>query len=136
MPPVLCAVTHIDELTPASEWAPPYDIMQADRPKATSIREAIEHISDLLDISRERIVPVYVREIGGAYNIDLLWNLIASNLDEARVVKIRRLQMRGGRLFRAGFLVANGGRGPMACQGDRANAFLSRRRPPDLSLRH
>jgi hypothetical protein len=33
-----------------------------------------------------------VREIGGAYNIDLLWNLIASNLDEARVVKIRRLQ--------------------------------------------
>jgi uncharacterized protein len=92
MPPILCAVTHIDQLTPASEWAPPYDILQADRPKATSIREAIEHISDLLDISRERIVPVYVREIGGAYNIDLLWNLIASNLDEARVVKIRRLQ--------------------------------------------
>ncbi|GLI95384.1 hypothetical protein LMG27198_43760 [Methylocystis echinoides] len=92
MPPVLCAMTHIDELTPAFEWVPPYDLIRADRPKAISIREAIEHVGDLLDIPCERIVPVYVRDIGGAYNIDLLWNLIASRLDEARAVKIRRLQ--------------------------------------------
>jgi predicted GTPase len=91
LPLVVCAVTHIDELTPALEWAPPYDLTQADRAKAVRIREAVEHISDVLDIDCDRIVPVSVRNVHLAYNIDLMWGLIAANLDAARTTKLDRL---------------------------------------------
>jgi hypothetical protein len=92
MPPILVVVTHIDELTPALEWAPPYDLVQADRPKAGRIRDAIEHVGDVLGIDHDRIVPVCVRNVDAAYNLDLLWNLVATNLDEARFAKLDRLR--------------------------------------------
>ncbi len=112
MPSVLCAVTHIDELTPALEWAPPYDLMQADRPKAFRIREAVEHISDVLGIGCDQIVPVCVREVDAAYNIDLLWSLVATNLGEARIAKLSRLQQDKGGFSTARLLsqMAAGGR--------------------------
>jgi hypothetical protein len=91
LPPILVVVTHIDELTPALEWTPPYDLLRADRPKARRIREAINHVGDVLDIDRDRIVPVCVRELEAAYNLDLLWNLVVTNLDEARFAKLDRL---------------------------------------------
>ena len=89
-PPILVVVTHIDELTPALEWTPPYDLLRADRPKARRIREAIDHVGDVLHIDPDRIVPVSVREIEAAYNLDLLWNLIVKNLGEARFAKLDR----------------------------------------------
>jgi predicted GTPase len=112
MPSVLCAVTHIDELTPALEWAPPYDLMQADRPKALRIRDAIEHIGDVLRIDCNRVVPVCVRDVHAAYNIDLLWSLVATNLDEARIAKLSRLQQDTGGFLTARLLsqMAAGGR--------------------------
>ena len=112
MPPVLCAVTHIDELTPALEWAPPYDLMQADRPKALRIRDAIEHIGDVLRIGCNRVVPVCVRDVDAAYNVDLLWSLVATNLDEARIAKLDRLQQDARGFSGARFLsqMAAGGR--------------------------
>ncbi|WP_162009682.1 GTPase family protein [Methylocystis heyeri] len=91
MPPVLCAVTHIDELRPANEWNPPYDLTQTDDAKAARIREAIDHIGATLKIDRERIVPVCVRDLDMAYNVDLLWSLIAMHLDDARFAKLDRL---------------------------------------------
>jgi uncharacterized protein len=91
MPPLLCAVTHIDELRPAHEWDPPYDLMLSERAKAVRIREAIEHIGATLKIDRERIIPVCVRDIDMAYNVDLLWSLITTHLDDARFAKLGRL---------------------------------------------
>jgi len=38
-----------------------------------------------------KIVRSMFQTFGGAYNIDLLWSLIASNLDKARLVKISRI---------------------------------------------
>jgi len=112
MPPVLCAVTHIDELTPALEWAPPYDLMQADRPKAVRIRDAVEHIGNVLRIDCNRVVPVCVRDADVAYNIELLWSLVATNLDEARIAKLDRLQQdaRGFSVTRFLSQMAAGGR--------------------------
>jgi hypothetical protein len=112
MPPILIVVTHIDELTPALEWAPPYDLVQADRPKAGRIRGAIEHVSDVLGIDHDRIVPVCVRNVNAAYNLDLLWNLVATNLDEARFAKLDRLRQNAQGFSAALFLsqMAAGGR--------------------------
>jgi hypothetical protein len=120
MPPVLCAVTHIDELTPALEWAPPYDLVQADRPKALRIRDAIEHIGDILRIGCDRVVPVSVRDVDAAYNIDLLWSLVATNLGEARIATGRT------GLFGSKILVTNGGGGPMACPISVARRIVTR----------
>ncbi len=91
-PPLLCAVTHIDALRPAAEWAPPYDLAQADRPKAQRIRESVEHVGEALGFARDRIVPVCVRDLATAYNVDLLWSLIATHLDDARAAKLARLR--------------------------------------------
>src|SRR6185295_1393101 len=37
-PPLLCVMTHIDQLRPFSEWEPPYDIARPAKPKEKSIR--------------------------------------------------------------------------------------------------
>jgi predicted GTPase len=94
-PPILGVVTHIDELSPASEWAPPYDLKDNNRPKARRICKAIEHISHSLQIGGDCIVPVCVRDLDGSYNVDLLWDMIVSHLDEARIVRLCRLQIEG-----------------------------------------
>jgi uncharacterized protein len=91
-PPLLCAVTHIDALRPAAEWAPPYDLAQEDRPKARSIRDAVAHVGAALGFSQDEIAPVCVRDVASAYNIDLLWSLTATRLDGARAAKLARLR--------------------------------------------
>jgi predicted GTPase len=112
MPPILVVVTHIDELTPALEWAPPYNLVLADHPKAGRIRDAIEHVGNVLDIGHDRIVPVCVRDVDAAYNLDLLWNLVVTNLDAARFAKLDRLRQNAQGLSAALFLsqLAAGGR--------------------------
>ena len=47
LPTVLMAMTHIDLLTPASEWAPPYDWEAGTRPKEVSIRNAVAAVKEL-----------------------------------------------------------------------------------------
>ncbi len=95
-PPILCALTHIDQMSPQAEWEPPYDLLRADRPKAKSIRECVEHVSDVFHLDDDAIIPAYTRSVDTAYNIDLLWDVIAANLDEARAAKLRRLQLEAG----------------------------------------
>ena len=91
-PRVIGVLTHVDRLRPAAEWRPPYDIDRADRPKAAAIREAVKEVADVLGLPAEEMVPVSVREPADAYNVDLVWGLIAANLDEAKLVKLIRLR--------------------------------------------
>jgi uncharacterized protein len=58
VPPIVLALTNIDELRPASEWQPPYDIAAPVSPKARSIRAAIDSVAKVLDLSAVAIVPV------------------------------------------------------------------------------
>ena len=44
MPRVLAVVTHIDMLTPAMEWKPPYDWQTPTRPKEQQILAAYEAV--------------------------------------------------------------------------------------------
>jgi predicted GTPase len=89
-PPVLLALTHVDELRPAMEWSPPYDITAPARPKAGAIRAPVDAAARTLDLRADAIVPVAMPPGREAYNIDALWARIAVELDEATLVQLDR----------------------------------------------
>ena len=89
----MLALTHIDELRPASEWQPPYDIVALAGPKARSIRAAIDSVAKVLDLLAAAIVPVAMPPDREPYNIDALWAAIALELDEAKLVQLDRLRV-------------------------------------------
>jgi uncharacterized protein len=96
-PPVLLALTHIDELRPAAEWAPPYDIAAPDRPeartKAGAIRAAVDAVARALDLPAEAVVPLALPPGRTPYNVDALWARIAALLDEAKLAQLDRLRV-------------------------------------------
>jgi predicted GTPase len=92
-PTVLLALTHVDELRPTGEWAPPYNITERDRPKARAIRAAMNAAARALDLPLHAIVPVAMPPSQESYNIDALWARIAAETDEARLVQLDRLRV-------------------------------------------
>jgi uncharacterized protein len=114
-PPVVLALTHVDELRPASEWMPPYDIAAPATPKARTIRAAMDAVARALDVPVGAIVPVAMPPGRQPYNLDALWARIAVELDEAKLVQLDRLRVGGqrvsprelaGQLGRAGRFIA------------------------------
>jgi uncharacterized protein len=97
-PPVLLALTHIDELRPAAEWAPPYDVAAPTSPKARAIRAAVNAVAGALDLRVDTIVPVAMPPGRESYNLDALWARIAVELDEAKLVQLDRLRVGQQRL--------------------------------------
>ncbi len=93
-PPILLALTHIDELRPAAEWTPPYDVTAPNGPKALAIRAAMNAAARALDLGVDAIVPVAMPPGRESYNLDALWARVAVELDEAKLVQLDRL--RGG----------------------------------------
>jgi predicted GTPase len=91
-PPVLLALTHVDELRPAKEWTPPYDIAAPAGPKARTIRAAVDAIAPALDLPADAIVPVAMPPGREPYNLDALWARITLELDEAKLVQLDRLR--------------------------------------------
>jgi predicted GTPase len=89
-PPVLLVVTHVDQLRPAREWAPPYDIVNAAGAKAKAIRLALEATANALELAITDAIPVGLPEGGGAYNIDLLWARISDLLPGAQQTQLNR----------------------------------------------
>lgn len=87
-PPTLLVLSHIDRLRPFQEWAPPFDIVNADTEKARSIKAAIDTIARELEIPADRIVPV--RTDARPYNIDALWARIFERLPEAKRQRLSR----------------------------------------------
>ena len=92
-PPVLLALTHVDQLRPAAEWAPPYDITAPAGPKAQAIRAAMNAVARALDLPIDTIVPVAMPPGRAPYNLDALWARIAVELDEAKLVQLDRLRV-------------------------------------------
>lgn len=90
MPPVVVALTHIDQLTPAMEWAPPYDWKAGTKTKEKSIREAVAAVKELLGATVTEVVPV-CGIVGKEYGVrDALAAEIARHLDDARGVGLLR----------------------------------------------
>jgi predicted GTPase len=94
-PRVVLALTHIDELRPANEWAPPYDLAAPAGPKARNILDAIHSVGSSLKIPANAIVPVAIPPDRKPYNLDALWARIAVDLDHARLVQLDRLRIGG-----------------------------------------
>jgi uncharacterized protein len=92
-PPVLLALSHVDELRPAAEWTPPYDISTPVTPKARAIRAAVNAAARAFDFPEDAIVPIAMRPGCETYNIDALWTKIAAELDEAKLVQLDRLRI-------------------------------------------
>jgi predicted GTPase len=98
LPPVLLALTHIDELRPAAEWTPPYDVTAPTGPKARAIRAAVNAAANALDLPVDTIVPVAMPPGRESYNLDVLWGRIAVELGETKLVQLDRFRVGRQRL--------------------------------------
>ena len=115
--PILLALTHVDQLRPATHWNPPYDITTPAGPKASSIRAAMDAVASALDLSADAVVPIAMPPGGEPYNIDALWGRIALEMEEAKLVQLDRIRVghRGlhmreltGQIVNAGRMLAKG----------------------------
>ena len=90
LPPVVVALTHIDQLRPLREWQPPYDIMTPCSPKAQAIRLMMDTITHELDLTIDQIAPVNLKT-GFEYNVEKgLIPAIFQQLDQAKQVRYLR----------------------------------------------
>jgi small GTP-binding protein len=89
-PPVIAVVTHIDLLSPALEWAPPYNWRTPTRPKEFNVRDAVITVRQQLGRRLINVVPICTQP-GKVYGIeeDLL-PAVAQMLEEVRGVALLR----------------------------------------------
>ncbi|WP_088252468.1 GTPase family protein [Fimbriiglobus ruber] len=90
LPPVLLVLSHVDLLSPAMEWAPPYDWEAGSRPKEVQIREACAAAREQFGANVLSVIPVCTaagKELGVR---DELLTTIAGLLGEARGVGLLR----------------------------------------------
>ena len=90
MPPILGVMTHIDLLSPAMEWQPPYNWPEPRRPKEEQIQQARDALRAQLGENLVGIVPLCTAP-GKAYGIqEWLLPTLAELLDEAHAVALLR----------------------------------------------
>jgi predicted GTPase len=90
MPPLLAVLTHIDLLSPALEWSPPYNWHDAQRPKERAIAAAVAATRDQLGAGVADVIPVCTAE-GKVFNVqEELLPAILIRLDEAHAVALLR----------------------------------------------
>lgn len=89
-PPLLVVATHIDLLSPALEWSPPYDWRQPTRAKEENIQHALTTTWHQIGAYAAGVVPVCTAR-GKEYGIyEWLLPAVAEQLDEARGVALLR----------------------------------------------
>jgi uncharacterized protein len=102
-PPALVVLTHVDLLTPAMEWAPPYDWVGGTRAKERSMAEAVaaakESFPDVNGLVpcctaagkvwgvEEELLPEIVALLGEAKAVSLL-RCLHAEADEGKVKKV------------------------------------------------
>jgi predicted GTPase len=69
LPPLVVALTHIDQLRPLREWQPPYNVIQPCGAKAQAIRQMMETVAHELALTLAQIAPVNLKH-GVEYNIE------------------------------------------------------------------
>lgn len=103
LPPILFVATHVDLLTPAMEWAPPYDWLAGTRTKERQMSESIAAIREVLPGVRgafpactaegrqwnvqEEVVPAIVALVDDARAVALL-RCLHAEADEGRVRQV------------------------------------------------
>ena len=94
-PPLAVALTGVDRLRPATDWAPPYP---PDAPKARSIAAARAAVAEALDLPEEAILPVALPPGRDAWNVEALWTRLSGEMDAARAARFERLREGGDRV--------------------------------------
>lgn len=89
-PPLLVVATHIDLLSPALEWSPPYDWRQPTRTKEENIQQAMTTIWDQVGPYAAGVVPVCTAPAKEYGVEEWLLPAVAEQLDEARGVALLR----------------------------------------------
>ena len=90
MPPILGVITHIDLLTPAMEWSPPYNWQQPQRLKEQQIQQAVAATMEQLKGQLIGVVPVCTAS-GKVLGInEWLLPAVAEMLDEVHAVALLR----------------------------------------------
>ncbi len=91
VPPVIGVLTHVDLLSPALEWMPPYDWLHPTRPKEQQMQQALEAVRDQFGGKLAAVVPVCV-EPGKVFGIEEgLLPALSEKLGEARMVALLRV---------------------------------------------
>jgi predicted GTPase len=89
-PPMLLALTHVDQLRPFNEWTPPYDLSAGTPGKAATIRGAMQAAARELGFAANEIVPVRADSAAVPYNIDALWAKLIELVPEAQRARLLR----------------------------------------------
>lgn len=93
-PPLRVVVTHLDRLSPAREWAPPYDLNSPVGAKAQAMRAALDSVAADLAVDPERLLPVRLQNEAQRYNTELLWPAVLADLEDAERARTLRLALR------------------------------------------
>jgi predicted GTPase len=89
-PPILAVLTHVDLLSPAMEWSPPYDWQKPQRAKEKNMQEALTAVRDQLGAHLVGAVPVCAAP-GKVYGVeDWFLPTLVELLGEARAVAMLR----------------------------------------------
>ncbi len=90
LPPVVVALTHIDQLRPIREWNPPYDVIKPCSAKAQAIRLTMDAVTTELGLNLDQIAPVNLKP-GFEYNVEEgLVPAIFQQLEQAKQVRYLR----------------------------------------------
>ena len=95
-PSMMLVMTHIDRISPAKEWNPPYDLGQTENAKASNIRQAMEHVTQVLGFGDDLRVPVSLKANTSVYNLDAIWSAIGALMDDAQLTALDRELKEGG----------------------------------------
>lgn len=89
-PPIVGVLSHVDLLSPALEWAPPYDWRRPKRPKEQSIHDAARAAREQLGPRLVNLVPVCAQP-GKTWGVEEeLLPAVAAQLEEVRGVALLR----------------------------------------------
>lgn len=93
-PPIILAMSQADRLSPAAEWAPPYDVASGTRAKESAIRGALAAARATLGLDAERAVAIAIPSLDAAWNLrgaGSLWAAIHAALPAAHQKRLERL---------------------------------------------
>jgi hypothetical protein len=88
-PPLVVALTHIDQLRPTREWNPPYNLAEPQGAKESQIRLCMEAVAETLAVPPEQVQAVCLKP-GETWNSEAVWATLASQLPEARRARYLR----------------------------------------------
>lgn len=89
-PPDLMVMTHVDQLSPKSQWEPPYD-MTSQGTKAQTIKKALSSAQRQIGLPDDvAAIPVCLSTLRGLYNVDAVMTQISWLESEARQSQLNR----------------------------------------------